>query len=514
MAAAYDDIRWRWGIAVGDRFALIQRYRRKTEDAREADSYSRTRAILLLLNDLTLEVAVPGHEPGVANHPKSSALEIAEKIRKRRISPVEVVEETLLRIERLNPRFNAFIAVFGDQARQAAKRAERLVMQRRRKVPPLFGVPVSVKDIVFTTEAPTTAGSKIFGEGLTVTNDAPVVRRLRRAGAIIIGKTNLHEVALGVTSANEHFGPVRNPHDPERVAGGSSGGSAVAVATGMGPLSVGTDTRGSIRIPAACCGVVGLKPTRGLVPSEGVLPLSPSLDHVGPLAMTVADCALMLEVMAGTRYAGRFTAAARRPAKGMKVGVSEFHLRDLDSAVQKPIDAAIRKLGKLGCRLHDVRMPVLEEAHHASIVVSASEAVSYHDQYLKATPDAYGPLVRQRLTDAYKWTAVDLLRAQATMATVTSAFARVFETIDCLIGAVLPCDPPKIGETRVTVNKIEVTVVDAFTRLNAPQNLAGAPALSLPCGMTDKLRVGLQIIGASGNDETVLRLAAAFQRAS
>jgi aspartyl-tRNA(Asn)/glutamyl-tRNA(Gln) amidotransferase subunit A len=436
---------------------------------------------------------------------------MADLIRKRRISPVEVLEETLARIERLNPRFNAFLTVFGDQARQAARRAERLVMQRGRTLPPLFGVPVSVKDIVFTTEAPTTAGSKIFGTGLIAERDAAVVRRLRRAGAIIIGKTNLHEVALGVTSANEHFGPVRNPHDPDRVAGGSSGGSAVAVATGMGPLSVGSDTRGSIRIPAACCGVTGLKPTRGLVSTDGVVPLSPSLDHVGPIAQTAMECALMLEVMAGTRYEGKFVKAARRPAKGMRVGVSEFHLRDLDSAVQKPIDAAIRQLGKLGCRISDVRMPALDDAHVASIVISASEAVAYHDQFLKSKPEAYGPLVRQRLEAAYKWTALDLLRAQATLRAVTTAFAQLFGNVDCLVGGVLPASPPRIGETTVVINGTEVGVVDAFTRLNAPQNMAGIPALSVPCGTADKLPVGLQIIGASGNDEAVLRLGTAFQ---
>jgi aspartyl-tRNA(Asn)/glutamyl-tRNA(Gln) amidotransferase subunit A len=442
----------------------------------------------------------------------NNAFELAELIRKRRISPVEVVDETLSRIERLNPRFNAFIAVFGDQARQAARKAEQLVMRRGRKLPLLFGVPVSVKDIVFTTEAPTTAGSKIFGTGLIAERDAEVVRRLRRAGAILIGKTNLHEVALGVTSANEHFGPVRNPHDPERVAGGSSGGSAVAVAVGLGPLSVGTDTRGSIRIPAACCGVAGHKPTRGLVPVEGVLPLSPSLDHVGPIAKTVAECALMLEVMAGSRYAGRFTKAANRPAKGMKVGISEFHLRDLDSSVQKPIEATLRRLKKLGCRLHDVRMPALDESHHASIVISASEAVSYHDQFLKTRPDAYGPLVRQRLQDAYKWTAVDLVRAQAAMADLTVAFARLFETLDCLVGAVLPCSPPKIGETTVSINGHEISVVDAFTRFNAPQNMAGIPALSVPCGTANGMPVGFQVISASGKDDAVLRLGAALER--
>jgi aspartyl-tRNA(Asn)/glutamyl-tRNA(Gln) amidotransferase subunit A len=445
------------------------------------------------------------------SHP--DAIELADLFRKRRISPVEVLEETLARIGQLNPGLNAFIAVFGDQARQAARRAERLVMQRGRALPPLFGVPVSVKDIVFTTEAPTTAGSRIFGDGLIADRDAPVVRRLRRAGAIIIGKTNLHEVALGVTSANEHFGPVRNPHDPERVAGGSSGGSAVAVATGMGPLSVGSDTRGSIRIPASCCGVAGLKPTRGLVSVEGVVPLSPSLDHVGPIARTAAECALMLEVMAGSRYAGRFVKAAGRPAKGMRVGVSEFHLRDLDTAVQKPIDAAIRRLGKLGCRLSDVRMPLLDDAHVASIVISASEAVAYHDQFLKSQPESYGPLVRQRLEAAYKWTALDLLRAQATLRAVTAAFSSLFENVDCLVGAVLPVSPPRIGETTVVINGAEVSVVDAFTRLNAPQNMAGIPALSVPCGTANGLPVGLQVISASGRDELTLKLGAAFERA-
>ena len=451
--------------------------------------------------------------PNPKSQTPNGAFELAELIRKRRISPVEVIDETLTRIEGLNPQFNAFIAVFGDQARQAARKAEQLVMRRKGSLPPLFGVPVSVKDIVLTTEAPTTAGSKIFGDGLVADRDATVVRHLRRAGAIIIGKTNLHEVALGVTSANEHFGPVRNPHDPTRVAGGSSGGSAVAVATGMGPLSVGSDTRGSIRIPASCCGVTGLKPTRGLVSTDGVVPLSPSLDHVGPIARSAVECALMLEAMAGPRYAGRFVKAARKSAKGMRVGVSEFHLRDLDVAVQKPIEAALRRLKKLGCRLHDVRMPLLDEAHVASIAISASEAVAYHDRFLKTNPDAYGPLVRKRLQDAYKWTALDLLRAQETLKAVTAVFAGIFEKLDCLVGAVLPVEPPVIGETTVKVNGEAISVVDAFTRLNAPQNMAGVPAMSVPCGGDQELPVGLQIIGPLGRDDTVFRLAANYQRA-
>jgi Asp-tRNA(Asn)/Glu-tRNA(Gln) amidotransferase A subunit family amidase len=245
-----------------------------------------------------------------------------------------------------------------------------------------------------------------------------------------------------------------------------------------------------------------------------VVPLSPSLDHVGPIARTAAECALMLEVMAGSRYAGRFTREARRSAKGMRVGVSEFHLRDLDTSIQKPIDAAIRRLGKLGCRMSDVRMPELDSAHVASIAISASEAVAYHDQFLTTTPEAYGPLVRKRLQDAYRWTALDLLRAQDTLRRVTAAFAGVFEHVDCLVGAVLPVIPPRIGETIVTVNGEEIGVVDAFTRLNAPQNMAGIPALSVRCGSANGLPVGLQIVSGSGRDDTVLRLGQFYQRST
>jgi aspartyl-tRNA(Asn)/glutamyl-tRNA(Gln) amidotransferase subunit A len=436
----------------------------------------------------------------------------AERVRKRRSSPIEAVNEALERIALLNPRLNAFLTVFDEPARAAARRAERLVRQRG-TLPPLLGVPVSIKDLILTTEAPTTAGSRIFGDGLPADRDATVVRRLRRAGAILVGKTNLHEVALGVTSANEHFGPVRNPWDTTRVAGGSSGGSAVAVAAGMGALSVGTDTRGSIRIPAACCGVTGFKPTFGLLSTDGVVPLSPTLDHVGPIARSAAECALMLEVMAGSRYAGRFLEPARRPVRGMRVGVSEFHLRDLDAAVQKPIEVALRALKKLGCKVRDVRAQELDDAHLASIVISASEAVAYHDQFLRTTPEAYGPLVRKRLQDAYRWTALDLLRAQAVRHAVMGAFARLFTEVDCLVGAVLPAIPPRIEDITVSVNGQTVGVVDAFTRLNAPQNMAGVPALSVPCGKTrDGMPVGLQVIAARGCDEVALRLGVAFQR--
>ena len=226
---------------------------------------------------------------------------------------------------------------------------------------------------------------------------------------------------------------------PERVAGGSSGGSAVAVATGCGPLSVGSDTRGSIRIPASCCGVTGLKPTRDLVSLEGVVPLSPSLDHLGPIAQTAAECALMLEVMAGPRYAGplhRRRAALGEGDARRRVGVPPARSRRRDAEADRRRDPPARQAG---LPAEDVRIPELDDAHAASIVISASEAVAYHDQFLKAKPDAYGPLVRQRLEAAYKWTALDLLRAQATLRCGDRRVrARASRSVDCLVGAVLP----------------------------------------------------------------------------
>jgi aspartyl-tRNA(Asn)/glutamyl-tRNA(Gln) amidotransferase subunit A len=438
------------------------------------------------------------------------ATALAEAIRRRRISPTEVVDQVLARIERLNPRLNAFLSVFHERARDTARRAGRRTAGRPAPGP-LHGVPVSVKDLILTTEAPTTAGSRIHGAGLVADRDAAVVGRLRRAGAVLLGKTNLHEVALGVTTVNEHFGPARNPWDTTRIAGGSSGGSAVAVAAGLGPLSVGTDTRGSIRIPAACCGITGLKPTRGLVPLDGVLPLSPSLDHAGPMARSAADCALMLSAM--TRQGDRWRRALRRTPRGLRVGVSEYHLRDLDGAVSSAIERALAELEALGCRLREVRIPELDPGQAASVTISASEAIEIHDAHLREHPDRYGPLVRERLRGAYVWTALQYLQGQRVRDTVTAAFGRVFAEVDVLAGAVIPSTAPGIEEAQDAGGVARL--VDAFTRLNSPQNLAGVPALAMPCGFArDRLPVGMQLISARGRDDVVLGLGAALQRAT
>ncbi len=444
--------------------------------------------------------------------PFTDLQDIAKAVTHRQASPVELVREILDAIGRHNPSLNAYITVSGEAALEAAERVEKLVAAKK-DPGPLAGVPIAIKDLILTSDAPTTAGSRVFGDGIPAGDEATVVKRLRKAGAIIIGKTNLHEVALGVTSANEHFGPARNPWNAEHVSGGSSGGSASAVAAGLCAASIGTDTRGSIRIPAACCGVTGFKPTYGLLPNDGIVPLSPSLDHVGPITHTVADAALLVAVMTGTKPGlERFVKALRTSSKGIVLGVSEYHLRDLDGEIGKAIDKALKVLRPLVKDIRDVDIPALDGAQEASGIITASEAIAYHDRYLKHNPAAYGPLVRKRLEGGYKHSALDYLNAMAKREAVRAAFAQTFTEVDVLVGATLPALPPRVDEDFVHIDGKEENTVEAFTRFNAPQNLAGLPAISVPCGLAKGLPIGLQFFGPEGGDEVVLTMASAFQR--
>ncbi len=440
-----------------------------------------------------------------------SLQDLVRAVQRRRVSPSELVRQSLTAIAREQPRLNAFITVMEEPALKAAARLEKKGVSTG----PLAGVPLAVKDLLFTTDAPTTAGSRIYDGGLITDEDADVVRRLRRAGAIIVGKTNLHEVALGVTSVNEHFGPARNPWNTEHVSGGSSGGSGVAVAADLCAAAIGTDTRGSIRIPASCCGITGFKPTYGLVSVVGVLPLAFSLDHVGPMTRSVVDSALLLGIMLGRRAAiQRLEKATKASTRRLVVGVSEYHMRDLDSPIARRIEEAIRALRPLVREIRKVSLPELDGAQHASSVIAGSEAVTFHDATLKARPDGYGPLVRGRMEKGYEWTAVDYVNARQKQALVRAAFAQVFRDVDVLVGATLPALPPRIDATHVAINGQEANTVETFTRCNAPQNVAGLPALSVPCGFAGEFPVGLQLFGAEGADATVLSVGAAYQRAT
>ena len=438
----------------------------------------------------------------------------ASLIRTRRLSPVDLIDATLERIERENPKINALLSVSAAEARLAARKAERKAAGGG-QLPPLLGIPISIKDLILTRDAPTTLGSRIVPDGIPAGTDAPVVARLRRAGAIVIGKANLHEVAFGVTSVNEHFGAVRNPWDVGRVAGGSSGGSAAAVAAGLGLGSVGTDTRGSIRIPAACCGVVGLKPTFGAVSTDGVFPLAATLDHVGPIARTVADTALLFASMVTSRSAAqRASTAARRRVRRPRIAVAEFFLRDVDDEIGRAIERAIRVLERLGARISSVELPSLEDSLEASRVIVGAEALSYHDRFLRENPEGYGPLVRSRLETGYQLTALQLVQAEEVRLRLAADYQALFREADCLIGAVVPVLPPTVGTMGVRLNGRDLSLAEAFCHYNAPQNLTGVPALALPCGRSRTgLPIAMQLVGDLGRDDVLLSLGSMYEEA-
>lgn len=289
----------------------------------------------------------------------------------------------------------------------------------------------------------------------------------------------------------------------------------MAVAADLCPAAVGTDTRGSIRIPASCCGITGFKPTYGLVSVAGVIPLAPTLDHVGPMTRSVEDAALLLSAMvSGARRRYGLERAARHPTRRLVVGISEYHLRDLDAPVARVLDAALKDLRPLVKDLRLVRLPNLEGVQEASGVLASAEAVAFHDENLRHHPERFGPAVGKRLLGGYDRSAVDYLRALRKQALVRQAFAEIFDEVDLLVGGTLPAVAARIDQHYVLINGVESNTVEAFTRFNAPQNVAGIPALSVPCGFARGLPVGLQVFGPFGDDVTVLGLGGAWQRAT
>ena len=436
----------------------------------------------------------------------SGVRRIAQAVTSREVSATEVVQAHLARIESLEPGLNAFII----------RNPKAVVDAGKARQGPLAGVPLSIKDLVLTRGMLTTAGSKTFGKGLPAKADAPVVKKLRRAGAVILGKNNLHEIAMGVTTVNEHFGPARNPWDTTRVAGGSSGGSAVAVAAGLGAASVGSDTRGSIRIPAACCGITGLKPTFGLIDTEGVVPLAATLDHLGPMTRSVEDAALMLGVMVGhKRKAARWMEAVDgAPDPALRLAISDTLFEGVDSSITEPVMEAVEEFGRAGWPISRVEVPPLAEAHTASGVLTSAEALAFHIERLDSNPDGFGPVVRSRLEKGRSLTAVDYVKGEMTRALFTAGWHELFERVDCVLAPVLAATPPTIAEpTTVTINGEDAATLDAFTRLTAPANMAGIPALSIPCGFTSGgLPIGLQLIAAPDREDILLGLGAWYQR--
>lgn len=449
-----------------------------------------------------------------------SISDISRLIQKKEISPVELVDLILARIDHLNPHLNAFITVL-DRSREYARVLEKELVNGQVRGP-LHGVPISLKDLILTQGIRTTCGSKIMRENNS-DEDAPVVQKLHQAGAVLVGKTNLHEFAFGVTSNNPHFGPVRNPWDRSRVAGGSSGGSAAAVASGMGFASIGSDTRGSIRIPAAACGIVGLKPTYGLVSTRGVIPLSWSLDHIGPLARSVEDAALVLEAIAGhdaqdpasvTQSTTHYAAALERDPAQFAIGICrEYFFEKIDPEIRKAVEEAVDVLRSAGMEVREVEIPHIGQALEASTHIQRPEATAYHQDYLRSHAADYGVEVRQKLEMGWTVSAVEYMNAQWTRQLLKEEFNQVFQQVHCLAAPTLPAFPPPLGEDFVTISGEQEDVGQAYVRLNAPQNLTGLPALSLPCGFGSQgLPIGLQLIAPAFQESTLLTIGAAYQR--
>lgn len=384
---------------------------------------------------------------------------------------------------------------------------------------PLDGIPIAVKDIFETAGMRTTAGSKILADNVPAA-DATSVKKLRDCGAVIIGKANLHEWALGVTSNNPHFGTVRNPWDIERVPGGSSGGSAAALAAGMCLGALGTDTGGSIRIPSAACGIVGLKPTRGLVSLRGVMPLSWSLDHAGPMALTVEDCAVMLDAISGydpddPESAAQptevsYRASVHQPVEGLRIALpTNYFFESIDEDVERAVHSAVKVFEKLGASVSEVSYPDVQEDVKAAGIILLAEAATIHQHDIEQRSSEIGSDVMQRLKKGQEVSVFDFVRAKRTQATQCSLRERFFEKFDIMVTPTLPMEPPLILGTDA------VKTAKELTRFTSPFNLAGLPAISIPCGFSRSgVPIGLQLVAAHWNEAALLSAAYAYQEST
>ena len=446
--------------------------------------------------------------------------EAGRLLRKREISPIELVDAALARIEGGNSGLNAFLTIIADDARRKARATERAI-RRGKWGGPLHGIPISLKDNFWTRGIRSTAGSKILAN-FVPDEDSAVAGRLARAGAILLGKTNMHEFAYGITNENPHYGPVRNPWAQERISGGSSGGSAAAVATGMGFASMGTDTGGSIRIPASLCGIVGLKPTYGLVSVAGVVPLAETLDHAGPLARSVTDVCIMLQAVAGKYSKGVPAPEYRKLRKSIprrfRLGwPKEYFFDRLDAEVRRAIDGAAKTLESLGARIEDVSLPHLADSVEPSTNIAMAEATRYHESqgFFPARAAEYGEDVRKRLEMGREVRAVDYLNAFAVKHEIEEEFQAAYVQVDAIIAPALPIAAPRIGENELMIESEKETVRSALVRLNRPANLTGDPAISIPCGFTGAgLPIGLQLIGPHWSEARLLAIALAYENAT
>jgi aspartyl-tRNA(Asn)/glutamyl-tRNA(Gln) amidotransferase subunit A len=445
---------------------------------------------------------------------------LSKALRRREVSPVEITLAYLQRIETFDGKINSFITVLPEQALKAARSAEKELLKGRSSGP-LHGIPFAAKDLFFTRGIRTTCGSKILRNFVPAYN-ATVIERLQAAGAILLGKLNMHEFAYGTTSVNPHYGAVRNPWDRERVTGGSSGGSAAALASSFVPLALGTDTGGSIRIPSALCGTAGLKPTFGRVSKYGVYPLCWSLDHPGPMTRCVADLAMAMNVMAGSDPLDRSTSPVAVPdytrglsdtLKGTSIGVPDSYYFDrLAPEVRTAVQKAIRVFKRLGATAKKISIPQLPEASIATFIILLAEGAATLEKLHRTRARDLGDDVRSRLNLGAAIMAAQYLKAQAIRRKIRENFCQAFQKVNVILTPQLPITAPKLDQGNVSWGKETEAVPSALTRFTRIYNLVGIPSLSVPCGFSAAgLPIGLQIAGRPFDEKTVLRVGCAYE---
>jgi aspartyl-tRNA(Asn)/glutamyl-tRNA(Gln) amidotransferase subunit A len=443
--------------------------------------------------------------------------ELSRQIRDRSISPVELTHHCLVLIEKLNPKLNAFITVTAESALERARLAEREIY-RGTYLGPLHGIPIGLKDIIDVAGVRTTAASAQFKDRVP-TEDSEIVRRLRCGGAIFLGKQNLHECAYGGSSIVSFFGEVHNPWDITRTAGGSSGGSAASVAAALGYASVGTDTAGSIRLPAAYCGVVGLKPTFDRVSLRGVMPLSSSLDHAGPLTNSVYDSALLLQVLSGQGSADPCADRQVQPSlisafdelpPNLRVGVPrKFFFDEVDQEIAEAVEKAVHTFSALRAEIRDINLDVPTDR-----TLSTAEAYAYHKPFVENSPELYQPATLARLQAGSSISADEVLRASRDLQASRDVITRVFDEVDVLLTPTVPIPPPKIADLQRHPEDLRAQEL-MMLRNTRPFNVWGIPTISIPCGFTKAgLPIGLQLAAAPWQGIVLFQAAQAYEQAT
>jgi len=457
-----------------------------------------------------------------------SIAKISSMIKKKQISPVEITEECIKRTKILQPEVNAYVSFLEDEAKKSAKIAEKEIIKKGSKSL-LHGIPIALKDLYYTKGVLTSASSQLL-KNFKPEYNGTITDRLNKSGAILMGKTNLHEFAFGGTNEVSYYGPTRNPWDTSRISGGSSGGSAVAVASGMAYMAMGTDTGGSVRIPAALCGVVGFKPTYGLASLYGIIPLSFTLDHPGPLTRSVLDAAITMDIITGYdpkdtsigRYKGKSTNFADKlrtvdNMKGLTIGIpSNFYFNKVDYEVEKLVTDAISNFRQLGADIKHIEIPYLDDiVPNIHTVIMHSEAAFNHKDRLTAHPNGYSLDVKANLELGMNYSAIDYISALQDREKILNAWNEVLSQVDAVVTATLPITAYKIGSISAVIRGktgLE-SEIDMCARHNRFANTTGCPALTVPCGFThDGLPAGIMIMGRNYDDLTVLKIGYAYEK--